>query len=101
MTFLYVAFDPDMLHFPLPFRIQAKWQGSVGYAQDFPTILISFDTLPFYRLCGARSRCASRGCGSPVWPRKPRHASSSLPFAPPHECCESLCVVLLSRTCHL
>src|SRR5207245_8512361 len=66
MTFLYVAFDPDMLHFPLPFRIQAKWQGSVGYAQDFPTILISFDTLTFSRLCGAPSRCASRGMVPPL-----------------------------------
>lgn len=27
MTSSYVAFDPDMLHFPLPFGIQARWQG--------------------------------------------------------------------------
>ncbi len=32
MTSSYVAFDPDMLHSPLPFGIQARWQGSVGYA---------------------------------------------------------------------
>jgi hypothetical protein len=61
MTFPYVAFDPDMLHSPLPFGIQAYWQGSVGSAQDFPPILISFDTLTFCRLCGAPSRCAIRG----------------------------------------
>jgi hypothetical protein len=61
MTSSYVAFDPDMLHSPLPFGIQACWQGSVGYAQDVPTILVSFDTLTFCRLYGAPSRCAIRG----------------------------------------
>jgi len=49
MTFPYVAFDPDMLHSPLPFGIQANWQGSVGYAQGLPTTLVSFDTLLFCR----------------------------------------------------
>jgi hypothetical protein len=27
MTSSYIAFDPDMLHSPLPFGIQAIWQG--------------------------------------------------------------------------
>ena len=49
MTFSYVAFDPDMLHSPLPFGIQAVWQGLVGYAQGFPTTLIPFGTLTFRR----------------------------------------------------
>jgi hypothetical protein len=49
MTCSYVAFGPDMLHSPLPFGIQAKWQGSVGYAQGLPTTLIPFGTLPFRR----------------------------------------------------
>src|SRR5437879_4442348 len=67
MTCSYVAFGPDMLHSPLPFGIQAKWQGSVGCAQGFPTTLISFDILLFCRLCGAPSRCASRGVSLTIW----------------------------------
>jgi hypothetical protein len=61
MTSSYAAFDPDMLHSPLPFGIQARWQGSVGCARGLPTTPISFDTLTFCRGCGAQSRCASRG----------------------------------------
>jgi len=49
MTFSSVAFDPDMLHSPLPFGIHAKKQGSVGCAQGLPTTLLSFDTLTFCR----------------------------------------------------
>jgi hypothetical protein len=49
MTFSYMAFGPDMLHFPLPFGIQATWQGSVGYAQGLPTALIPSGTLTFRR----------------------------------------------------
>jgi len=49
MTFSYMAFGPDMLHSPLPFGIQANWQGSVGYAQGLPTTLIPFGTLTFRR----------------------------------------------------
>jgi len=49
MTSSYVAFDPDMLHSPLPFGIQATWQGSVGCAQGLPTPLVPFGTLLFCR----------------------------------------------------
>jgi len=49
MTPSYAVFGPDMLHSPLPFGIQARWQGSVGCAQSLPTTLISSDTLTFCR----------------------------------------------------
>ena len=82
MTSSYVAFDPDMLHSPLPFGIQANWQGSVGYAQNPPTVLIPFGTLLFRRLCGAPSRCAIRGScrrssssvsSMPLWRTSTKH----------------------------
>jgi hypothetical protein len=47
MTTRYVAFCSNMLHSPLPFGIQALWQGSVGCTRDIPIIPAAFAALIF------------------------------------------------------